>query len=162
MPTGFLAALALLGLAGTALAETYRHDDLVIDRAWARATAPQQQNGAAYLTITNEGASAERILEVASPIAARVELHTHDVDAEGVMRMRQVEAIDVPAGEETALRPGGVHVMLIGLENRLVEGERFPLTITFETAAPLEIEVQVEAVTFGIGDAPAAGHGHSH
>jgi len=157
-----LAAVLTLATIGAALADDYRAGDLAIDHPWARATAPQAQNGAAYVTVTNHGSTADRLVEARSPVAATVELHTHDVDSEGVMRMRQVEAIDLPAGAATALRPGGLHVMLIGLEDRLVEGERFPLTLVFEAAGAIEVEVQVEAVTFGVGDAPAMGHGHDH
>lgn len=157
-----LTALVMLGTVGTTVARDYKAGDLQIDQPWARATAPQQGNGAAYFTVTNHGAGADRIVEAQSPVAGRVELHTHEVDSEGVMRMRQVEAIDLPAGEMTALRPGGLHVMLIGLEDRLVEGEQFPLTLVFENAGAVEIEVTVEAVTFGVGEAPAMGHGHSN
>jgi periplasmic copper chaperone A len=157
-----IATIVSLALSAPTSAHDHRHGDLVIDHPWARATAPQQANGGAYLTITNEGTTPDRLLEAQSPVAGRVELHTHDVDSAGVMRMRQVDAIDVPAGEATALRPGGLHVMLIGLADRLVQGEQFPLTLVFETAGPIEVEVQVEPVTYGVGDAPTAGHGHSH
>ena len=157
-----VAALLTLGVAGTSLAHDFRLGDLHIDHPWARATAPQAQNGAAYFTVTNHGSAADRLIEASSPVAATVELHTHDVDSQGVMRMREVEAIDLPAGEATALRPGGLHVMLIGLGDRLVEGEAFPLTLVFEEAGVVEVEVQVEAVTYGVGDAPAMGEGHSH
>ena len=157
-----LAIMLTLGTVGAALAHDYRAGDLEIDHPWARATAPQAQNGAAYFTVTNHGATADRIIEARSPVAATVELHTHDVDGEGVMRMRELEAIDLPAGEATALRPGGLHVMLIGLGDRLVEGESFPLTIVFAAAGAVEVEVQVEAVTYGVGDAPAMGQGHGH
>jgi periplasmic copper chaperone A len=157
-----IAALLTLGLAAPTLAHDYRLGDLHIDHPWARATAPQQPNGGAYLAITNAGTTADRLLEAESPVAERVELHTHDVDSEGVMRMRQVDAIDVPAGETTALRPGGLHVMLIGLEDRLVQGEQFPLTLVFEAAGPIEVEVTVEPVTYGVGEAPAMGEGHAH
>ena len=159
-----IATIVTLGLAAPGFAHDYRLGDLVIDHPWARATAPQQANGGAYFTITNEGASPDRLLEAQSPVADRVELHTHDVDSAGVMRMRQVEAIDVPTGETAALRPGGLHVMLIGLEDRLVEGEQFPLTLVFEAAGSVDVEVTVEPVTYGIvGDAdPAHGHSHDH
>ncbi len=159
-----IAGLVALGAAGTTLAHDHAAGDPLIDHPWARATAPQQQNGAAYFTVTNNGATADRIVAAESPVAGRVELHTHDVDSAGVMRMRQVEAIELPPGETVALRPGGLHVMLIGLEDRLVEGAAFPLTIVFEAAGAVEVEVRVEAVTYGIGDAPAmgAGHGHGH
>lgn len=159
LPT--LAALAALGAIGTALAHDFKAGDLHIDHPWARATAPQQQNGAAYFTVANDGAT-DRLLEAQSPVAARVELHTHDVDSAGVMRMRQVEAIDLPAGETTALRPGGLHVMLIGLEDRLVEGEAFPLTLVFEQAGTIEVEVAIEAVTYGVGESTGHGQDHSH
>jgi periplasmic copper chaperone A len=157
-----IATLVTLALSAPAFTHDYRHGDLVIDHPWARATAPQQANGGAYLTITNAGATPDRLLEAQSPVADRVELHTHDVDSAGVMRMRQVEAIDLPAGEATALRPGGQHVMLIGLEDRLVQGEQFPLTLVFETAGPLEVEVTVEAVTYGVGETSTMGHGQAH
>ena len=156
-----LAAIFALGTVGTALAHDFKAGDLHIDHPWARATAPQQQNGAAYFTVANEGA-ADRLLEAQSPVASRVELHTHDVDSAGVMRMRQVEAIDLPAGETTALRPGGLHVMLIGLEDRLVEGEALPLTLVFEKAGAVEVEVAVEAVTYGVGESTEHGQDHSH
>lgn len=157
-----IAAIITLGLTAPGFAHDFSLGDLHVDHPWARATAPQQANGGAYLTITNAGATPDRLLEAQSPVAGRVELHTHDVDSAGVMRMRQVEAIDVPAGEATALRPGGLHVMLIGLEDRLVQGEQFPLTLVFETAGPLEVEVTVEPVTYGVGEASTMGHGQAH
>jgi copper(I)-binding protein len=155
-------AVLVLGMIGTAIAHDYKAGDLVIDHPWARATAPQQANGAAYLTVTNDGGAADRLIEAQSPVAGRVELHTHEVDSEGVMRMREVDGIDLPAGETIALRPGGLHVMLIGLGDRLVEGEAFALTLVFEQAGPVEVEVQVESVTFGVTGDAGQGHGHGH
>lgn len=156
-----LAAIGALVTINTAHAHDFKAGDLLIDHPWARVTAPQQPNGAAYFTVANEGA-ADRLLEAQSPIAARVELHTHDVDSAGVMRMRQVEAIDLEAGETTALEPGGVHVMLIGLEDRLVEGEAFPLTLVFEKAGTVEVEVAVEPITYGVGDSAGQSQDHNH
>jgi len=150
-------AVALVGLATTAFAHDLQARDLTIEHPWSRATAATQANGAAYLSVTNSGA-ADRIAQASSPQAARVELHTHDMDGEGVMRMRQVEAIDLPAGETTALQPGGLHIMLFELESPLVEGDTFPLTLTLEEAGAVELEVQVEAVTYGVD----GGTGHDH
>jgi hypothetical protein len=82
------------------------------------------------------------------------------MDDAGVMRMREVEAIELPAGETTALEPGGLHVMLFELESNLVEGETFPLTLSLENGGEIELEVQVQPVTYGIGD--PAGHGHGN
>jgi copper(I)-binding protein len=154
-------AIALVGLATTAFALDVQVGDLTIDHPWSRATAATQANGAAYFTVTNAGA-ADRIVAAASPKAERVELHTHDMDGEGVMRMRQVEAIELPAGETTALQPGGLHIMLLGLESPLVEGETYPLTITLEEAGAVELEVQVEAVTYGVDGAMDHGEGHGN
>jgi len=155
-----LAAVLTLAATGTALAADYAAGNLQIDDPWSRATASQQSNGAAYFTVTNHGSSADRLIEAASPVASTVELHTHEVDSEGVMRMRRVEGIDVPAGEATALRPGGLHVMLIGLDDRLVEGEQFPLTLVFEAAGTVEVEVTVESATYGVGETEPMSHDH--
>ncbi len=154
-------AVAFVGLATTAFAHDVQVGDMTIDHPWSRATAATQANGSAYLTVTNGGA-ADRIVAASSPKAARVELHTHDMDGEGVMRMRQVEAIDLPAGETTALQPGGLHVMLFDLQGPLVEGETYPLTLTFEEAGPVELEVQVEAVSYGVDGAMGHGAGHGN
>jgi len=77
-----------------------------------------------------------------------------------VMRMREVDAIELPAGETTALQPGGLHIMLLELESPLVEGDTFPLTLTLEGAGAVELEVQVEAATFGVDG--ETGHDHSN
>jgi copper(I)-binding protein len=151
----------MLGMIGTTLAQDFKAGELTIEHPWARATAPSQPNGAAYMAVTNDG-PADRIVGAASPVAARVELHTHDMDNAGVMRMRQVEAIELPTGETTALEPGGLHVMLFDLESHLVEGETFPLTLTLENAGAVELEVQVEAVTYGVGGTAKMGHGHDN
>ena len=161
MTTFAIAAIgfATSSLPGLALAHEFTAGDLTIDHPWSRATAATQANGAAYLSVTNSGA-ADRIVQASSPQAARVELHTHDMDGEGVMRMRQVEAIDLPAGETTALQPGGLHIMLLELESPLVEGDTFPLILTLEEAGAVELEVQVEAVTYGVDG--EGGHEHGN
>lgn len=150
-------ALALAAI-GAVQAHEFKVGDLTIDHPWARATAASQANGAAYLVVDNDG-EPDRILGATSPAAARVELHTH-IDDNGVMRMRQVEAIDLPAGE-TSLAPGGLHIMLFELGAPLVEGESFPLILTLEQAGDVEVEVKVEPVTYGIGGEGHGGHqGH--
>lgn len=143
-------ATVLVGLAGTTLAHDYKSGDLAIDHPWARATAASQGNGASYMSITNNGA-ADRILAAETPAADRAELHTHGMDDAGVMRMREVEAIDLPAGETVELAPGGLHIMMFDLAEPLVEGATFPLTLTLEQIGKIELEVQVEPVTYGIG-----------
>jgi len=110
--------------------------------------------GGVFLQIKNTGSSADRLIRAESPAAGSVELHTHVKDGD-VMRMRQIPAIDVAANGETMLQPGGLHIMLIDLKQPLKEGGQVPLTLVFEKAGP--VTVQVPVVKAG-----AMGSGHSH
>lgn len=122
---------------------------------WARATAVSAKNGAVYMTLVNKGASDDRLVAASTGVAARVELHTVIRDGE-VMRMRQVKAIEVKPAAPTELRPGGFHVMLLGLTAPLKDGDRFPLTLTFEKAGTVAVEVSIRT---GGGAGPAHQHG---
>lgn len=147
-------AMAAL-LAGPALAHDYEIGGLKIDHPWARATVGAV--GGAFLSVENAGAAGDRLLRAASPVAATVELHTHMME-NNVMRMREVDGIDVPAGGKAELKPGGFHIMLMGLKHPLKEGEKFPLTLTFEKAGSIDVEVTVDKP-----GAQGAGHGgHKH
>ncbi len=128
-----------------------RVGSLSLSEAWARATVPGQASGAAYLKIRNAGAT-DKLVSASAPVADVVELHTHVMDGT-TMRMRKVEAIDVTGGATTELKPGGLHIMLIGLKAPLKAGEKFPLTLKFERAGEVKIEVPVRA----IGGAPMHG-----
>ncbi len=128
--------------------------DVRVEQAWARATPGKSRNGAAYITISNHGASADRLVAAATPAAKRAEVHTH-LMAGGIMRMRPAGAIEVKPGEPVVFRPGGLHLMLMGLAAPLKEGETFPLTLTFERAGPVEVQVTVR----GVGAmGPGGGH----
>ncbi len=97
--------------------------------------------GVAWLTIRNSG-EADRLVGAETPAAERVELHKH-VHEGGVMMMRRLEAIDIPAGGEAALEPGGDHLMLFRLEAGLKTGSTFPLTLLFEKTGAVTVEVRV-------------------
>ena len=116
--------------------------DLSVERPWARALPPVAPNGAAYLRIENAGNAADRIVSASSPIAGRVELHAHETDG-GVMKMRHVHSVEVPAQGAVSFEPGGLHVMLIGLKEPLVAGGSFPLTLGFQNAGELEVTVEI-------------------
>ena len=118
---------------------------LTVEAPWARASAGAARTGAAYLRIANDGAEDDRLTGVAAPVAERVELHAHTMSG-GVMRMRRVDAVPVPGGESAELKPGGYHVMLIGLRAPLKEGETFPLTLTFDRAGTITVPVAVGSV----------------
>lgn len=102
---------------------------LEIQAPWARATPGQAQNGVVYLAIVSP--TTDRLTAASSPVAKKAELHTMSMEG-GVMRMRPLAAMDIPAGQTVALSPGGVHIMLLGLTRPLREGESFPLTLSFE------------------------------
>ena len=107
------------------------------------ATAPSAKNGGAFMTIRNTGHADDRLVAAASPAAARAELHTH-IMADGIMKMRPVEGgIAVPAEGMAELKPGGLHVMLLGLAAPLAEGATIPVTLTFEKAGAITVEVPV-------------------
>lgn len=148
-----IAAIAAGVLAAApALAHDYKLGNLEIAHPWSRATAPAAANGAAYMVLTANGKDTDRLVSAASPAAEKVELHTHLME-DGVMKMRPVAGIEVTPGSPTALQPGGLHIMLLGLKHPLTKGKSFPLTLTFEKAGSVTVEVAVDAA-----GASAGGH----
>jgi copper(I)-binding protein len=113
-----------------------------IEHPWARETPPTVTNGAAYMTLHNQSQQPDRLLGASGEVAKTIELHTHIMEG-AQMKMRPVAAIDVKPGEPTVLKPGGLHIMLIDLKQPLVAGQRFPLTLNFEKAGKIPVEVTV-------------------
>lgn len=130
-------ALAMLGCACAAAAA----DAPAVEGAWARATPPGAQAGAVYLTL-HGGRTADRLTGASTPRAAMAHLHSV-VAAAGTMQMRAVDGIDVPAGATVRLAPNGLHLMLMGLDQALAAGERFPLTLHFAKGGDRTAEVEV-------------------
>jgi periplasmic copper chaperone A len=156
--------VALLALLGNALASqhafpaenaTFALGDLVVESPWARESVTR--TGAAYLTVRNGGDQDDRLVGVSSEVADKAELHS-SVMQDGVMKMRAVEGLDVPAHGEAVLEPGGLHIMLIGLKAPLEEGKSFALTLEFENAGEIEVTTTVEDIAHGGG----GGHDHGH
>ena len=131
---GFL----MLGFIATAAAQT---TTIQIDHCWARASVTK--TGAVYMTIKNTGNADDRLVAVATPVADRAQLHI-EMNDNGIMKMRPLSAIDVKANSTVTLAPGGMHVMLIGLKQRLKEGQSFPMTLTFEKAGTLHVTVATQ------------------
>lgn len=150
---GFAVLAALVVAGGGASAADATVGDITVKAPWARASAGMARAGAAFMTIDNAGAEADRLVSASADVSKTVELHTHVKDGD-VMKMRRVEAVDVPAGGAVELQPGGYHVMFMGLQQPLEDGESFPLTLTFETAGDVTVEVMV----MGAG-AMGPGHG---
>ncbi|HEX2830369.1 MAG TPA: copper chaperone PCu(A)C [Burkholderiales bacterium] len=147
----------LTGLGALLLASGAFGQSVKVENAWARATVPGQKTGGVYVDLTSPADSA--LVAAASPVAARGELHSMSMDA-GVMRMRSLPRIELPAGKTVKLAPGGLHVMLVDLKQPLKAGDKIPVTLSLQGpgAAPttLKLEVPVRAA-----DAPAE-HGHKH
>lgn len=115
--------------------------DVQIKDAWARATPGAAQTAAAYVTIVST--TGDRLTAVSTPVAQKADLHSMTMDG-SVMKMRQVDAIDLPAGRAVTLKPGGYHIMLSGLAKPLKDGETFPLTLTFDKAGTRDVIVAVQ------------------
>ena len=130
--------LVSLLIPGAAAAQT---GQVEIKDAWARATPGKAENGAAYLTI--ETPAPDKLVAVSSPAARKTTLHTMTMDG-GVMKMRPLDGLDVPANQPVTLKPGSIHIMLQGLNEPLQAGKSFPLTLTFEKAGERKVEVAVE------------------
>jgi periplasmic copper chaperone A len=155
-----LVAGLLGGAACAAAAHGASVGDIAIGHPYATPSIPGSPNGAAYLaSIENKGAVADRFVRASTPAAARVELHTMSVDAQGVMRMREIEGIALAAKAKVQMKPGaGLHLMLIGLKEPLKEDATFPMTLEFERAGKVEVKVIVGQPK----PAGAAASGHTH
>ena len=122
----------------------YEKGDLRVGHPWTRATPPGAKVAAGYLSIRNSGQQPDRILGASSPAAERVELHIQ-VRNGSVVKMREVQSVEVPPGRSRMLRPGSVHLMLVNLRKPLVRGQRVPLTLRFERAGEVQVELEVQA-----------------
>lgn len=118
-------------------------DDVQISGAYARAVPPGQPNSAAFLTLNNNSGTDHELIDAESPAAKVVELHTH-LNKDGMMQMRRVENIDVPAGKETRLQPGGYHVMLIGLKEQLKPDQTIEITLIFKDGSRSKVTAPVQ------------------
>jgi periplasmic copper chaperone A len=140
----FSAALALPAAAQQPLQqEAARAGDLAVRQPWTRASG-QGATAAGFMAISNGGAAADRLLSASSPAARAMELHSMERDGE-VMRMRPVQAIEIGAGQTVTLRPGGLHLMMIGLSQPLRVGETVPVTLRFERAGEVQVALPVQA-----------------
>lgn len=170
------AAAAMIALASAAQAEpgAAQAGDLRLVGAHARVILPTRP-AAAYLIIENKG-PADRLIGASSPAFGRVELHTH-LHEDGLMRMVEVEAIEIPAGGGATLRSGGDHIMLFEMKEPLAAGDEIPLTLTFERGGDVAVVAPIKPIaqsgapdaareSGGQGQGKGAGHGghggHGH
>ena len=141
--------IALAFVASPALAQ------VSIDQPWMRATPPGAKVAGGFMTVTNKGASPDRLIAAASPVAERVELHVHVHEA-GMMKMKHVAGFDIPAGGKFVLKPGGAHLMFFDIKRPIKQGETIPVTLKFEKAGELKVEYPVA----GLGAMGPTGAAH--
>ncbi|MCQ4310444.1 copper chaperone PCu(A)C [Stutzerimonas sp. VN223-3] len=127
-----------------------------VTQVWSRAMPPSAPTGAVYFTLNNPSDKQDRLVGVQTSRAKKAELHTHVHEGE-IMRMQQIDSVEVPAGGHVEFKPGGSHVMLFELSEPLVAGEHFPVTLIFENAGEVTVDVSIQE------QAPESnGHAHKH
>ncbi|WP_068318302.1 copper chaperone PCu(A)C [Polycladidibacter hongkongensis] len=155
-----------LALAGTAAIAGDMHKnmgdvklgDITLSKAWSRATPPKAKGGGAFVTIHNGGTSDAHLIAAQSDLAKRTEIHEMKV-ADGVMTMRQMkDGLIIPAGETLELKPGSYHIMFMGLNAPLKQGEMLDVTLQFEKAGSAELKIPV----MKMGAKSGAHHHHGH
>jgi copper(I)-binding protein len=141
----FLLLAALLMPACYVDAHEYAKGHLAIAHPWSMELPPNAPTVAAYFVISNAGPDADRLTGVDSPIAGAAQLHEH-VNTDGLMKMQQVQTVDIPAGGVVTFAPMAYHVMLLDLNDRskLADGQRFPLTLHFEKSGDVTVDVMVQ------------------
>lgn len=132
--------LTVAGLSAPALAGS---GDVVVEGAWSRASIGVSRPGAAYMTVRNTGDDPVTLTGLATPLAMMPEIHRTTTNAEGVSSMAPAGEITIAPGESVALEPGGLHAMLMKLQEPMTEGESFPLTLTFSDGGEVTAEVPI-------------------
>jgi len=161
-------SVACLALLSAAAASAHDHAPpqaatLHVHQAWSRPTVAAVPVGVVYMDLDNQGSTTERLLSASSEVAGRVELHESIMDGE-MMRMRPIQAVDIAPTSTTQLKPGGLHLMLMGLKAPLVQGQTFPLSLVFEQTGTVTVQVQVRDPVGSAGGhgshSPHDAHGH--
>ncbi|QEY65647.1 copper chaperone PCu(A)C [Metapseudomonas lalkuanensis] len=151
-----LALGALLSFSGTLAAHDYNLGSLHIEHPWAMAVPAVSPNGAAYLVIHNRGTDTDMLLGADTVRAGKTEIHEH-LHKDGLMKMQKVEGgVAIPAGGQARFEQGGYHLMMFGLKQPLNDGDKFPMTLHFQKAGDLDVEVHVQT------QAPAVTAEHQH
>ena len=139
-------ALAAMLAPAVGSADPVKVGAIAIDLAWSRATPAAATTGAGYLELSNAGSTDDRLVSVSSPAANETQIHAMRVE-NGVMTMRRLaDGLTIPADGAVVLKPGGIHLMLIGLERPLKQGDDVPVTLTFEKAGMIDVALHVETL----------------
>lgn len=142
--TIMLATLALV--LGIGLAYAQSSNSIVVEKPFSRATPGGSHVGVGYMSITNKGTAADRLVSASSPAAEKVQIHEMAMQ-NGVMKMRELpNGLPIEAGKTVALAPGGNHLMLVGLKAPLKQGDKIPMTLNFEKAGKVDVVLDVQGV----------------
>ena len=153
----FIAALAVF-TAGPVQAQDIIAGNLKISTPWARATPKGASVGGGYMTIANSGNAGDRLVGGTSDVSNRLEIHTMSVEG-GVMKMRPVAGVDIKAGQTVEFKPGGYHVMFVGLKQPLEQGQHVKTTLRFEKAGDVAVDFTVKGIGAQDGGSSKV-HGH--
>jgi periplasmic copper chaperone A len=146
-------ATAVSLLAMPAMAQDYKVGSLEISTPWTRATPPSARTGGGFMTITNKGTTADRLVSARSNASDKVEIHEMRMDG-NVMRMRELsKGLEIPPGATVMLKPGSYHIMFMELKAPIAKDAKVPLTLVFEKAGSIDVQLTAEAM----GAMP---HGH--
>lgn len=126
------------------LAHSYKQGDISIGHVWARPTPEGASTAAIYFPLLNAGKEPDQLISVSTDIAKKVEIHETS-NEDGVMKMKKLDALVLEPNKPIALRPRGIHLMVFGLQKQLKEGEKAPLTLQFEKAGTVQVEVAIES-----------------
>jgi copper(I)-binding protein len=148
----------LAATAGAALAQTYSVGAMKVDQPWVRATPGGAKVGGGYLTISNTGATADRLLGVTLPQAGRVEVHEMKMES-GTMQMREVKGgLEIGPGQKVEFKSGGYHIMFMDLRSPFKQGDKLKGQLRFEKAGTVDVEFKVESIGAGAPAVPKHGH----
>jgi len=141
----FLAtAVSLVAVPSTA--QDYKLGSLEITTPWTRATAPTARTGGGFMTITNKGTTADRLVSARSTVSEKVEIHEMQMDG-SVMRMRELaKGLDIPPGATVMLKPGSYHIMFMELKAPLAKDAKVSVTLVFEKAGSIDVQLNVQAM----------------
>ena len=131
-----------LGVVVQGKAQTSISNPISIEQPWARATPTGARTGAAYLTIINHGSTADRLIGASTPLAEKVQFH-QESDDNGVMRMRELSAVEIGPGASVTFKPGAMHIMVVGLKQQLKEGQTFSLDLQFDKAGKIDLQIPI-------------------
>lgn len=139
-------ATLLATIATAAHGQDYKVGSLEISQPWTRATPTTAPTGGGFMTITNKGTAPDRLIAARSSTAGKVEIHEMKMEG-NVMRMRELEkGLEIPPGANVELKPGGLHIMFIGLKEPFAKDARVPITLTFEKAGSVDVVLPVMAL----------------